>query len=110
MLIWNSLLFPEVIMLVRRDCFSILIWAGILILTSDAMSSNRFFSVRRARNLKPCPEGFKAISVGGKQDCVCDDYHVYWPETGLCYQEFTQGPCGSNQHLAANQTGHAECK
>ncbi|KAB7504303.1 hypothetical protein Anas_08939 [Armadillidium nasatum] len=64
----------------------------------------------KARSLKPCPEGFKAVSIGGKQDCVCDDYHVYWPDTGLCYLEYTQGPCGPNQQLVANRTGYAECK
>ncbi|XP_071515053.1 uncharacterized protein [Panulirus ornatus] len=64
----------------------------------------------RERQLKPCPEGFEAVVVDGKQDCVCADYHVYWPTTGLCYPEFTRGPCGQGQQLAANETGHAECR
>lgn len=64
----------------------------------------------RERQLKPCPEGFRAVIVGGKQDCVCEDYHVYWPKTGLCYPEFTRGPCGPGQQLVANETGHAECR
>merc|ERR1719244_2008325 len=25
--------------------------------------------------------------------CVCEKYHLLWAEDGLCYQEFTQGPC-----------------
>ncbi|XP_063591079.1 uncharacterized protein LOC134768282 isoform X1 [Penaeus indicus] len=64
----------------------------------------------RERPLKPCPDGFQAVVVDGKQDCVCADYHVYWPHTGLCYPEFTRGPCGRGQQLAANDTGHAECR
>lgn len=64
----------------------------------------------RERQLKPCPDGFRAVVVGGKQDCVCADYHVYWPRTGLCYPEFTRGPCGPGQQLVANETGHAECR
>ena len=64
----------------------------------------------RARSLKPCPQGFQAVSINGKQDCICEQYHVYWPKTGLCYREFTRGPCSTGQQLVANSTGHAQCK
>ncbi|XP_076067430.1 uncharacterized protein LOC143040347 [Oratosquilla oratoria] len=65
---------------------------------------------RTGRQLKPCPDGFQAVLVDDKQDCVCADYHVYWPKTGLCYPEFSQGPCGPGQRLVGNDTGHAECR
>ncbi|CAL4106594.1 unnamed protein product, partial [Meganyctiphanes norvegica] len=64
----------------------------------------------RGRTLKPCPEGFQAIDVDGKQDCICADYHVYWKPHGLCYPEYTRGPCGPGQQLVGNATGHANCR
>lgn len=79
-------------------------------LTTMALLPGSLAVPARERPLKPCPDGFQAVVVDGKQDCVCADYHVYWPHTGLCYPEFTRGPCGRGQQLAANDTGHAECR
>jgi len=84
-------------------CSRLLTWCLLVSVASAA-------SLARGRSLKPCPQGFQAISVGGKQDCVCAPYHVYWPATGTCHPQFTRGPCGHGQHIVANASGHAHCK
>ena len=45
--------------------------------------------------VKTCPEGYELIKVteGGAYDCKCKKYHLFWPEDGKCYREYTQGPC-----------------
>ncbi len=44
---------------------------------------------------KRCPSGYdlhfdKRVR---KYECRCKKYHLYWPEDGLCYREYQQGPC-----------------
>ena len=29
----------------------------------------------------------------GKLRCRCKKYHLYWPDDGICYREYKQGPC-----------------
>ena len=44
---------------------------------------------------KQCPTGYELHydrSVR-KYECLCKKYHLYWPEDGLCYREYQQGPC-----------------
>ena len=44
---------------------------------------------------KTCPPGYELLydrSVR-KYECQCKKYHLYWPEDGLCYREYHQGPC-----------------
>ena len=44
---------------------------------------------------KTCPPGYELTfdRVLRKYDCKCKDYFLYWPEDGLCYREYQQGPC-----------------
>ena len=47
------------------------------------------------RRHKQCPRGYdlhydRAVR---KYDCRCKKYHLYWPDDGLCYREYQQGPC-----------------
>ena len=44
---------------------------------------------------KTCPKGFelKRSENGVSFDCECKKYHLKWPEDGLCYREYEQGPC-----------------
>ena len=44
---------------------------------------------------KTCPKGseLKRSEKSLKFDCECKKYHLKWPEDGLCYREYEQGPC-----------------
>ena len=44
---------------------------------------------------KQCPPGYELRYDRGvrKYECVCKKYHLCWPEDGLCYREYQQGPC-----------------
>ena len=47
------------------------------------------------QNDKQCPPGYELHYDRGvrKYECVCKKYFLYWPEDGLCYREYQQGPC-----------------
>ncbi len=36
----------------------------------------------------------------GKLRCRCKKYHLYWPEDGICYREYKQGPCPEGHRYA----------
>lgn len=44
---------------------------------------------------KTCPTGYElhVDKATNKLECRCKKYHLYWPDDGLCYREFQQGPC-----------------
>ena len=44
---------------------------------------------------KTCPKGFQPVRDNNEIDfkCECKKYHLQWPEDGLCYREYEQGPC-----------------
>ena len=44
---------------------------------------------------KTCPAGYELHleRKTNKFECRCKKYHLYWPQDGLCYREFQQGPC-----------------
>lgn len=44
---------------------------------------------------KTCPKGLQLVHDKnvGKSSCECKKYHLQWPEDGLCYKEYEQGPC-----------------
>lgn len=44
---------------------------------------------------KQCPTGYELHYDRNvrKYECLCKKYHLYWPEDGLCYREYQQGPC-----------------
>ena len=47
--------------------------------------------------VKTCPEGYTLVKLeeGSKYECKCKKYHLFWPQDGLCYREYQQGPCPS---------------
>ena len=44
---------------------------------------------------KNCPQGYELQHdrTTNLYECTCKKYHLYWPDDGLCYREFQQGPC-----------------
>ena len=55
---------------------------------------NRVLNELLALN-KTCPKGLKLVHHKNerKSSCECKKYHLQWPEDGLCYKEYEQGPC-----------------
>lgn len=55
---------------------------------------------------KKCPRGFQLVfdRQSRKLSCDCKQNHLYWPENGICYEEFTQGPCSAGNRLVLNST------
>eukprot|EP00095_Tigriopus_kingsejongensis_P003671 maker-scaffold11_size778918-snap-gene-5.21 protein:Tk03671 transcript:maker-scaffold11_size778918-snap-gene-5.21-mRNA-1 annotation:"hypothetical protein DAPPUDRAFT_324689" len=55
---------------------------------------------------KTCPEGYELYydRSARKYECVCQKYHIYWPEDGICYREYYQGPCPEGHRLVRNET------
>lgn len=45
--------------------------------------------------VKTCPEGHELVKSSSGYDCKCKKYYLFWPENGLCYREYQQGPCPS---------------
>ncbi|KAF0308079.1 hypothetical protein FJT64_020668 [Amphibalanus amphitrite] len=58
--------------------------------------------------LKKCPRGFDLMydRQARKLTCECKRNHLYWKETGLCYREFTQGPCKQGNRIVLNATSN----
>ncbi|XP_065343353.1 uncharacterized protein LOC135941661 [Cloeon dipterum] len=48
----------------------------------------------------PCPPGHEFVQRNSNNEwapaqCQCKKLHIFWPETGACYREYTRGPCQS---------------
>jgi len=61
---------------------------------------------------KTCPKGseIKRSENSFGFDCECKKYHLKWPEDGLCYREYEQGPCPHGHRLEWDQiSGGPKC-
>lgn len=55
---------------------------------------------------KSCPEGYELgkDKKDGRLRCRCKKYHLYWPDDGICYREYEQGPCPEGHRLVLDET------
>lgn len=62
--------------------------------SGDARQANHN-GLKNVDLVKRCPLGHEAAfdRQARKYECKCKKYHLFWPQDGLCYREYQQGPC-----------------